>query len=263
MGVLNVTPDSFSDGGCFLDPQVAVHHAHALVHQGADLIDVGGESTRPGADPVPPDTELQRVLPVIERLAAALPVPISIDTSKPEVARAALDAGASIVNDIGASLDNPLMAELIARSGAGYVAMHMQGSPKTMQDQPLYADVIEVIRSFFRHTLDRLQSAGVHPDQVVLDVGIGFGKSLQHNLELLAQTSAFTDFQRPMLLGVSRKSFIAKVMDAPPGARLPGGLAATCLTLGHGVHVVRTHDVAETVQAVRVAEAILARRPSP
>lgn len=263
MGVVNVTPDSFSDGGHFIHPDAAVRHAHDLVHQGADLIDIGGESTRPGAEPVPAATELERVLPVIERLAGSVPVPISIDTCKPEVARVALDAGASMVNDVAASREAPAMAELVARTGAGYVAMHMQGSPKTMQDQPQYADVIAVIRSFFHCTLGRLHAQGVHPEQVVLDVGIGFGKSLDHNLELLARTSAFTDFERPMLLGVSRKSFIARITDAPPSARLPGGLAATCLTLGQGVHIVRTHDVAETVQALRVAEAILARRPNP
>ncbi len=259
MAVVNVTPDSFSDGGRFLDPSAAVDHALECLEQGADILDVGGESTRPGATPVPEDEEKRRVLPVIERLATTTSAPISIDTCKPAVAAEAVRAGASIINDIGTTLRLEAMMRAVAESGAGYIAVHMQGTPQSMQINPAYDDVVREIHDCFRDTLRRLADRGVSPDQVVLDVGIGFGKTLEHNLELLARTSAFTDLQRPLVLGVSRKSFIARILDAPVDARLAGGLAATCLAVERGVSIVRTHDVPETVQALRITEAILAR----
>ena len=261
MGILNVTPDSFSDGGRYLDPRAAMEQARQLVAEGADILDVGGESTRPGAAPVSEDEERARVIPVIERLVAELPVPISIDTFKPSVARAALEAGACIVNDIAANHPNPDLHRCVADFEAGYVAMHMQGLPRTMQIAPAYADVVGEIHAFFRRTLLALETAGVSAEQVVLDPGIGFGKSLEHNLELLGRVAAFTDLGRPLLLGVSRKSFLGKLLGTPVDARLPGSLAATCLAVADGVAIVRAHDVAATVQAVRVTEAIRARKP--
>ncbi len=260
MGIVNVTPDSFSDGGRFLDTAAAVRHGLELARQGADILDVGGESTRPGASPVPEPEELHRVLPVIAALARQTQVPISIDTYKPAVAEAAIAEGAVIVNDVGAAHADPAMAALVARTGAGYVAMHMQGSPETMQLQPEYADVVGTVHQFFRETLERLGRAGVEAGQVALDVGIGFGKTLAHNLELLGRMHAFTELERPILLGVSRKSFVGQITGAALADRLPGSLAATCLAVDGGVAAVRTHDVAGTVQALRVTEAILARR---
>lgn len=260
MGIVNVTPDSFSDGGRYLDPQAAADHARDLVREGADLLDVGGESTRPGAVPVSEEEELRRVIPVIRALAGD-GIPLSIDTLKPAVAEAALEAGASVVNDVGAGRGDASMARLVARTGAGYVAMHMQGTPATMQVSPRYADVVGEVKGFFADLLRRLAAAGVDPDQVVLDPGIGFGKSLEHNLELLARVDAFRELGRPLLLGVSRKSFLERLLGTPVAERLPGSLAAACLAVAGGAGLIRTHDVAATVQALRVAEAILARQP--
>ena len=260
MGIVNVTPDSFSDGGKFHAEDAAVSHALDLVQQGAEMLDIGGESTRPGAAPVSEAEELRRVIPVIERLAAQVKVPLSIDTMKPAVARAALAAGASIVNDVAANRDDDAMWRVVAEAGAGYVAMHMQGLPQTMQSQPAYSDVTREVEYFFKDRMRRLNAAGVTADQVVFDVGIGFGKTLEHNLQLLAALESFTTLRRPLLLGVSRKSFIGAVSGAGVDERLPGSLAATCLAIEAGVQIIRTHDVAETIQAVRMTEAILERR---
>jgi dihydropteroate synthase len=258
MGVVNVTPDSFSDSGRFIETGAAVAHALELVRQGADIIDVGGESTRPGATPVSEAEELRRVLPVIEALSKKLHLPISIDTFKPTVARAALAAGASIVNDIGANRSDDAMWRLVAETGAAYVVMHMQGTPQTMQQNPVYADVVGEVGAFFSDRLNRLAIAGVARDQVILDVGIGFGKTPGHNLQLLAGLRSFTTLERPLLLGVSRKSFISKLLGTQPGERLPAALACTALAAGAGVQMFRVHDVAETVQALRMTEAIRA-----
>lgn len=258
MGIVNVTPDSFSDGGRYLSHDAAVAHGLALVRQGADILDIGGESTRPGAVPVPEAEERRRVIPVIRRLAAEAGVPISVDTLKPEVAEEALAVGASIVNDVGAQRVDPALWRLVSTAGAGYVAMHMQGAPATMQDAPTYADVTNEVLEFFRTTLAGLARAGVSADQVVLDVGIGFGKALEHNLELLARMTTFTQLRRPLLLGVSRKSFLGRLTGAATGDRLPGALTASCLGRARGVDILRTHDVTETAMAVRVADAILA-----
>jgi len=260
MGIVNVTPDSFSDGGKFHAEDEAVSQGLSLVRQGAELLDIGGESTRPGALPVSEAKELQRVTSVIERLAAQVRVPLSIDTMKPAVARAALAAGASIVNDVAANRDDDAMWRVMAETGAGYVAMHMQGLPQTMQSQPTYSDVARDVADFFGDRMRRLNAVGVPVDQVVFDVGIGFGKTLEHNLQLLAVLRSFTKLGRPILLGVSRKSFIGALSGAGVDERLPGSLAATCLAVESGVQIIRTHDVAETVQAVRMTEAILKQR---
>lgn len=260
MGVVNVTPDSFSDGGQFLHPTKAVAHALELVAQGAEILDIGGESTRPGAAPVTEAEELRRVIPVIEQLAPRVKVPLSIDTMKPAVARAALAAGASIVNDVGANRAPDDLWRAVAEFKAGYVAMHMQGTPQTMQVNPTYADVTREVEEFFQDRLEQLNRAGVSSDQVVLDVGLGFDKSLEHNLQLLASLESFTKLERPLLLGASRKSFIGRLHPAEAAERLPGSLACACLAIEAGVQIIRTHDVAETVQAVRVIEAILTRK---
>jgi dihydropteroate synthase len=260
MGVVNVTPDSFSDGGRFFESQAAIDHALQLTQDGADIIDIGGESTRPGAEPVPEAEELRRVLPVIEALAPRIQKPISIDTTKPAVARAALAAGASLVNDVAANRQDEAMWRTVAEAGAGYVAMHMQGAPQTMQLNPHYEDVVTEVRAFFVDRLARLKAVGVAPEQVMLDVGIGFGKTLDHNLQLLGALGSFTSLGRPLMLGVSRKSFVSKLLGTPPGERLFATLAGTALAVESGVQMIRTHDVAATVQAVRMTEAILAAR---
>lgn len=258
MGIVNVTPDSFSDGGRFLQPEAAIDHALKLLAQGAEILDIGGESTRPGAQPVSEVEELRRVVPVIEALASRVKAPVSIDTVKPEVARIALQAGASMVNDTGANRSDPAMWRLVAEAGAGYVCMHMQGTPQTMQAKPRYAAVVEDVAGFFGERIRRLNETGVALDQVVLDPGIGFGKAPEHNLQLLAGLRSFTRFERPLLIGVSRKSFIGALRGAEVGARLPGSLAGACWAVQAGAQIIRAHDVAETLQAVRLTEAILA-----
>lgn len=257
MGVVNVTPDSFSDGGQFLDVDAAVDQALRLESEGAEILDIGGESTRPNAEPVTEAEEIRRVVPVIQRLASRARAAISIDTQKPGVAEAALDAGASIVNDIAANREDDAMWRLVARTDAGYVAMHMQGAPKTMQASPHYEDVLAEVETFFQDRLARLAAAGVSPEQVALDPGIGFGKALEHNLALLGGLFRFTKITRPILIGASRKSFMGKLLEIETGDRLPASLACACRATEAGVQIVRVHDVAATVQAVRMTEAIL------
>jgi dihydropteroate synthase len=260
MGIVNVTPDSFYDGGRFFAPEAAVAHGLELAAQGAEILDVGGDSSRPGAVPATEAEELARVLPVIQALAAQTRVSLSIDTTKPAVARAAIAAGASIVNDVAAYRGEATLWRVVAETGAGYVCMHAQGPPATMQAAPRYQDVVREVDAFFASRLAELARAGVAPEQVVLDVGIGFGKSLEHNLRLLAALGEFTRFGRPRLLGVSRKSFIQKLLGAEPNERLPASLACASMAAEAGVQFIRTHDVAETVQAVRMTEAVLAHR---
>ena len=260
MGVVNVTPDSFSDGGRFLEPKLAVARALDLAEQGAEIIDIGGESTRPNATPVSETEELRRVLPVIEQLAGRISVPISIDTVKPAVARAALRAGASLINDTAANRKETGMWRVVAELEAGYVCMHMRGTPQTMQSNPVYGDVVQAVGDFFEERMGRLTAAGVRAEQVILDVGIGFGKTREHNLQLLAGLRRFTRWQRPLLLGVSRKSFIGEELGAGVSERLAASLACACLAVAEGVTIIRTHDVAETVQALRMTEALLARK---
>jgi len=259
MGIVNVTPDSFFDGGRYLDPEKAVAHALELAAEGADILDIGGESTRPNAVPVEEAEERRRVLPVIEALAGRVRIPLSIDTMKPGVARAAVQAGASLINDIGANREDDAMWRVAADTGAGYVAMHMQGTPKTMQIHPAYEDVVAAVDGFFEDRLARLRAAGVRAEQTVLDVGIGFGKTLEHNLQLLARLAVFTKWQRPLLVGVSRKSFIGKLLAVEADQRLPGGLACASWAVWRGASMIRTHDVAATAQAVRMVEALRER----
>jgi dihydropteroate synthase len=260
MGIVNVTPDSFSDGGRFLDPGTAVAHGLDLAAAGADILDIGGESTRPNAQPVPEPEELRRVLPVVANLARQVRIPISIDTMKPGVAAAALDAGASMVNDVGASRDDDTLWRLVARTGAAYVCMHMQGTPQTMQNAPAYRDVVAEVFAFLSDRLRRLSDCGVREEQVIVDVGIGFGKTAEHNIELLAALRTFKRLGRPVALGVSRKGFIGALTGADAARRLPGSLACACLAVDQGADIVRVHDVAETVQAVRMTEAIRAHK---
>ena len=259
MGIVNVTPDSFSDGGICPDTEAAVTHALRLEAQGAEIIDIGGESTRPRATPVSEGEELRRVMPVIERLAGRVKAMISIDTMKPAVARAALGAGASIVNDVAANRQDETMWGVVAEHGAGYVCLHMQGTPQSMQADPAYADVVAEVEAFFLERLARLRGCGVAPERVILDPGIGFGKTAAHNLALLGALRTFAALGRPLLLGVSRKSFMGSLLGANPTERLPAGLACACLAVEAGVRIIRTHDVAETVQAIRMTEAILSK----
>ena len=257
MGIVNVTPDSFSDGGQFLDAEAAVAHALELVAQGAEILDIGGESTRPGATPVSEAEELRRVIPVLEKLAAKTNVALSFDTMTPAVSRAAVKACAILVNDVAANRADDAMWQIIAEFGAGYVCMHAQGSPATMQKNPVYQDVVREVHAFFLERQEKLMAAGVSVDQIVFDPGIGFGKTPEHNLSLLAGLRNFTTLSRPVLLGVSRKSFLGKISGAPVENRLPASLACATLAVASGVQIIRTHEVAETLQAMRTAEAIL------
>jgi dihydropteroate synthase len=262
MGVVNVTPDSFSDGGKYLEPEAAVDHALEMAEQGAEILDIGGESTRPGAAPVSEAEELRRVIPVLEKLSGRVRVPVSVDTTKPGVARAALEAGASIINDVGSAVRADFaMWQVVAEHRAGYIVMHAQGPPATMQENPVYRDVVREVSGFFSERLGLLlNEAGVPLEQVVLDPGIGFGKTLEHNLELLAGLRTFVRWRRPLLIGVSRKSFIGQLLGAEISGRLPAALACAALAAGSGANIIRAHDVAETVQAVRMAEAVYSRK---
>jgi dihydropteroate synthase len=257
MGVLNVTPDSFSDGGRFTLMDSALDHALRMADAGADFIDVGGESTRPGAQPVAEEEELRRVIPIIEKLSSRISVGISIDTSKPRVMREAVAAGASLINDVYA-LRAPGALEIVASLPAAVCLMHMQGEPRTMQSQPLYADVIAEVRRFFEQRLAACQAAGIVGKRVLLDPGIGFGKQLQHNLALLARIAELRVQDRPLLMGVSRKSMFNALLGRPVEERLAGGLAMAAAGILAGVSIVRTHDVSETVDAIKVAAALKA-----
>jgi dihydropteroate synthase len=252
MGIVNVTPDSFSDGGRYLEADAAVAHGLDLVVAGADVLDVGGESTRPGAEPVEPAEELRRVLPVVARLAAEGGVPVSIDTSKAAVAAAALEAGASIVNDVAAGAD-PEMFGVVAEAGAGAVLMHMQGEPRTMQRDPHYRDVVVEVGDFLRERLAAARHAGIHPASLCADPGLGFGKTGAHNLELLARLGELVGrLDVPVLVGPSRKSFVARVVGDDLVARDDGTLAAAVWAVDRGARVVRVHDVAAVSDALRL-----------
>jgi dihydropteroate synthase len=257
MGVVNATPDSFFDGARFDDVSAAVAHAVRLVEEGADVIDVGGESSRPGAAPVSETEELRRVLPILEALAEVVSVPLSIDTVKPGVARQALRAGACIINDIAANREDEEMWRLAAESGAAYVAVHMQGSPATMQKNPVYEDVVAEVDRFFEDRLNRLLACGVNSEQVMLDVGLGFGKLVEDNLRLLAHLRSFTKWERPLMLGASRKSFLGAASGAKVQDRLPPSLACACWGVENGAQIIRCHDVAATRHALRMTEALM------
>jgi dihydropteroate synthase len=257
MGVVNVTPDSFSDGGLYLDADAAIRHGEELARDGADVLDVGGESTRPGAAPVDEGEEVARTEPVVRALAAA-GHEVSIDTSKLAVAEAALDAGATIVNDVTALRGDPEIGALCADRGAGLVLMHMQGDPRTMQESPTYDEVVDDVRAFLAERLEAALAAGVAEERIWLDPGIGFGKSLDHNLELLRRLGELRRaLGRPLVVGASRKSFIGKIDGSEVGDRIGGTIAASVLAAADGADVLRVHDVAEVAQAARVAAAIL------
>ena len=260
MGVLNVTPDSFSDGGKFLDVDRAVAHAREMAVAGADIIDVGGESTRPGAAPVNAEEELRRVVPVIERLTDGAPggraLPISVDTTKAVVAERALAAGARIVNDISALRFDPRMVQVVRDAGAGVVLMHMQGTPQTMQQNPRYDDMVAEVRAFLAERIEFAEAHGLKKLQIAVDPGIGFGKTVEHNLQLLARLEEFGSLGCPVLVGPSRKSFVGKVLTREADARLWGTAATVAWAVAHGARIVRVHDVAEMVDVVRIVEAL-------
>ena len=263
MGVLNVTPDSFSDGGRHFDPAVAVARAHEMVELGADLIDIGGESTRPGADRVPPEEQLERVIPVIRQLQQELPagVPISIDTASTIVAGAALEQGAAIVNDISAGRDDPGMFSLVAEAGVPYIIMHMQGVPRTMQDNPQYTDVVEEIKTFLQERASAASEAGVKQENLVIDPGIGFGKSRRDNLDIIMNLDRFKATGYKVMLGASRKRFMGSICDITEYSELVGATCATT-TIGTfaGVSILRVHDIKENRQALDVTWALLASK---
>jgi dihydropteroate synthase len=256
MGVVNVTPDSFSDGGLYLDPEAAIAHGLELAEAGAEILDVGGESTRPGAEPVSEEEELRRVVPVIRGLVGSRSR-ISVDTSKAAVAAAALDAGAGIVNDVTALRSDPGMASLCAERGATVVLMHMLGEPRTMQEDPRYDDVVAEVKAFLAERLEAAVAAGIAEERIWLDPGIGFGKTGAHNMELLRRLGELRELGRPLVVGTSRKSFIGKVDGSPADQRLGGTIASSVLAAAEGAEVLRVHDVAEVRQALAVAAAIL------
>ncbi len=257
MGVLNVTPDSFSDGGLFVETEAAAERAERMAAEGADIIDVGGESSRPGADSVSAEAEMDRVLPVIENLAKTIETPISIDTYKSSVARYALEMGACIVNDISALRSDPDMAQVVAQAGAAVVLMHMKGAPKNMQIDPHYGSVIDEIISFLRARIQAAVDAGISSSQIIIDPGIGFGKTVAHNLEIIRRLREFKSLEKPILIGTSRKSFIGKVLDLPADDRLEGTAATITTAINNGADIIRVHDVKEMVRVTRMTDAIV------
>jgi len=257
MGIINVTPDSFSDGGRYFDAGKAVARGLELAAEGADILDVGGESTRPGSLPVPEAEEIRRVIPVVGSLRKQTSGLLSVDTTKAAVARAALDAGADIVNDTSAFRFDPAMPGEVARSGAGVILMHMQGTPLTMQQSPRYGDLLDEIRGFLGERIRVAEAAGIPRESIIVDPGIGFGKTFEDNLVLLRRQEVFHELGRPLLLGFSRKAFLGRLLGLPPEERLEGTIAAAVLSVERGAHILRVHDVAPVVKAVRAAEAIL------
>jgi len=258
MGILNVTPDSFSDGGRYADPEKALDHAREMVAAGADIIDIGGESTRPGAAPLAEEEELRRIIPLIERLRAELPVPISVDTYKSSVAKKALVAGAGIVNDISGLRFSPDMATVVADAGAAVVIMHIKGTPRNMQQDPVYNDLVSEVMAYLAEGIELAVKAGVDREKILIDPGIGFGKTLEHNLLLLDRLDEFKGLGRPVLLGTSRKKFIGTVLDVPvPEQRVDGTAATVALGIERGARVVRVHDIARMAQVARMTDAVL------
>lgn len=256
MGVLNVTPDSFSDGDRYFTLTSAVQHARDMRTEGADVIDVGGESTRPGSDPVSAEEEMRRVIPVVEELAAEVNVCMSIDTQRAEVAAMALDAGAEMINDVSALRTDPEMAGLAAERGVPVVLMHMQGRPKSMQENPTYAEVVSEVTAWLQERVQSATEAGIEEDRLIVDPGFGFGKTLQHNLELLRRLHEFHRLGRPVLVGTSRKSMLGMILDLPADERLHGTLATVASAVLAGCHMVRVHDVRPALEVVKVCEAI-------
>ena len=257
MGIVNVTPDSFSDGGAFLDPERAIAHGRQLAQEGADVVDVGGESTRPAAEAVPAEEELRRVRPVVEAIAADGGPAVSIDTSKSAVAAAALDAGATIVNDVTALRADPDLAALCAERESELILMHMLGDPRTMQENPTYDDVVKEVRAFLAGRIEYAVSAGVDEERIWVDPGIGFGKTVEHNLELHRRLRELAELGRPIAFGSSRKSFIGKLTRAPVDERVGGTIASCVIAYANGADILRVHDVRPVREALTVAEAIL------
>jgi dihydropteroate synthase len=258
MGILNATPDSFSDGGKFAAEQQALAHAREMAALGADIIDIGGESTRPGAEPVPEDEELRRIIPLIEKLSNELTIPLSVDTYKSSVAEKALQAGASIVNDISGLRYSPDMAKVVADHGAGLIIMHIKGTPRNMQQNPAYADVVQEISDYLEQGVELAVTAGVDQERIMIDPGIGFGKTLEHNLTIMARLDEFRSLGRPIVLGTSRKKFIGTVLDQPvPEERLFGTAATTALGIERGARILRVHDVTQMKQVARMTDEIL------
>jgi len=256
MGILNVTPDSFSDGGRFVDVENALSHARRMAEEGAAVIDVGGESTRPGSEPVPTQQELDRVIPVIEALRDELLIPVSIDTSKPEVMRAAIAAGAGFINDVYAlRMDDAV--ETVADLGVPVCLMHMLGEPRSMQSSPEYEDVITNVRSFLLERARLCEASGIKADNIIIDPGFGFGKTLAHNLTVLARLEEFTEDGYPLLIGVSRKSMFGMLLDAPVEDRLHASIAAEMIALSKGARIIRAHDVKPAVDAVKLQQALV------
>jgi dihydropteroate synthase len=263
MGVVNVTPDSFSDGGTLPDAVSAIVHARRLASEGAAVIDVGGESTRPGAAPVPPEEELERVVPVVEGVAGlGLPVQISVDTMKVAVAEAALDAGATYVNDVTAFRHDPDLAGLVADRGVDCCLMHMLGEPRTMQDDPRYGDVVDDVKAFLVERMQAATAAGIAEERIYLDPGIGFGKTLEHNLELLRRLDELVAIGRPLVVGTSRKSFLGRITGRDVTERVHATVATTVIAFERGAQVFRVHDVAATLDALQVAAATFGRWPA-
>lgn len=257
MGILNVTPDSFSDGGLYFNKNDGVEQALRMEEDGVDIIDIGGESTRPGAESVPIDEEIRRVIPVIEAIAKKVKVPVSVDTYKSEVAELAIKAGASVVNDISGLRFDRRMPEVVARHGVAVVIMHIKGTPKNMQQNPTYTALIPEIMDYLREGITIAREAGVAEDKIIIDPGIGFGKTVEHNLEIIRQLNEFTGLEKPVLFGPSRKSFIGKTLgDLPVTERLEGTSAAVAIGIFNGANIVRVHDVKEMVRVARIADAI-------
>lgn len=257
MGILNITPDSFSDGGLYLNKNRAIEHALKMQDEGADIIDIGGESTRPGAEKVSAKEEIRRVVSVIEKLAKKIKIPISIDTCKSAVAKAALSAGASIVNDISGLRFDPRMPAVIATHKVPVVIMHIKGSPKNMQKNPTYNALIPEIMDYLREGIEIARNAGIADDKIIIDPGIGFGKTVEHNLEVIKRLNEFTGFEKPILLGPSRKSFIGKILgDLPVTERLEGSAAAVAIGIFNGANIIRVHDVNAMVRVVKIADRI-------
>jgi dihydropteroate synthase len=257
VGILNVTPDSFSDGGRFTDPDSALRHAEKMIGEGADMIDVGGESTRPYSEPVDEATEIKRVVPVVSAIAKRFDTPVSVDTCKASVAEAAIDAGARVINDVSALRFDPRMGDVAAERKAGVILMHMKGTPRSMQENPQYADVMSEVRVFLSAAVKRARSHGVGFEHIMVDPGVGFGKKLEHNLTILRNLSDLSDLGRPVLVGPSRKFFLGLLTNRPVDERLSGTLAAVVVSVLNGASAVRVHDVAEAKDAVAVADALL------
>ncbi|HDM08739.1 MAG TPA: dihydropteroate synthase [Candidatus Omnitrophica bacterium] len=257
MGILNITPDSFSDGGKYLDISKAVDRAMEMVDQGVDIIDIGGESTRPGAKSVSVDEELQRVIPVITAIRKKINIPLSIDTQKAEVAKQAIKAGADIINDVSALRFDPMMAEVVRKFNVPVILMHMKGRPRTMQRAPKYGDVVSEIYNFLANRIEWAKQRGIDEDKIIIDPGIGFGKTLEHNLEILRRLREFRSLGRPILIGTSRKSFIGMILNLPPQERLNGTLASCALAIANGADILRVHDVKEVKELAKVMDRLV------